>query len=159
MKLRSLVLGSLAAIVGMTLTGVALAGPGGGGAGGGSAGGPAGGPGRQLGRAIDAAGLDADRAKQVRAILTAAREAHRPLRDNIRDAREQLADLLGADPVDPGAVTAKARELGDLLGNVQVTRAATMLQVRDLVSAEEWKSLSKALLEQGPKRRGGGQRD
>jgi Spy/CpxP family protein refolding chaperone len=130
-------------------------------AGGGSGGGPGGGMGgpgmrgQHLERMFEEADLDPATEDKVRAIVTEAREAHRPMREKMRAARIELNDLLEADPPDAAAVVAQADEIGVLLAQAQKMRVATLLQVRSVVTVDEWRDLRRGLDGAfGPGRRG-----
>ncbi len=119
------------------LASVALAWPG---AGPGERGGR-GGRGMHLERMLDDADLTPETADRVRSIFEQSREAHRPMRKLIREAQAKLHDLLDADEPDAAAVIAQADEVGNLIGQAQRMRVSTLLQVRSVVTAEEWHEL------------------
>ena len=146
---------SAAALVGgLTWTSVATAAP---------CGGPGGGPGmrgQHLERMLDDADLAPETEDKVRSILEEARRAHRPMREQIVEARKKVHELLGADEVDATAVIVQADEVGNLLAQTQRMRAATLLQVRSAVTADDWQELLQGLDDsfggrRGPKGQGG----
>jgi len=161
---KSALLTSLATLTGgLLIASTAFAGPcggPGGGPGGGSGWGGKDGPGgrgKHFERAIDAAELDPTTAEEVRAIYAAARDTHAPFREQMREAHDGLNELLAADPPDTAAVVAQGDAIGALLAQGQKMRVATLLQVRNAVTADEWARLSEALEhKKGRKHRGGG---
>jgi len=147
---------TLAAIAGsLAFVTPALAGPCGGGREGG--GGPEGrgGYGPRHERALEKADLAPATADAVREIFAAAREAHAPLRGEMRQLRAELHELLGQDVPDPEAIAAQADAIGAALAASAKVRAATLLEVRNAVTADEWQRLSSVLMKKHHKRHRG----
>lgn len=132
--MKSLTRVALAILLVGGLASVALAWPGGGPGG-------RGGRGMHLERMLDDADIAPETADKVRSIFEQSREAHRPMRKQIRDAQEKLHDLLDADEPDAAAVIAQADAVGTLIGQAQRMRVSTLLQVRSVVTTDEWHEL------------------
>lgn len=105
-------------------------------------------------RHADELGLDAATLDQVIALQEQARSDQGELRESIRSARETLRSMMESDSPDEAAVIAQVESLGELQTQAHVARIRTDLQVRSLLTAEQFQALE----ELRPERQQRGQR-
>lgn len=98
----------------------------------------------QLGRA----GLPAATTQAVYQRIDPARAEQRPLEVSLDAAREQMHALLDQDKADVGAVMSQADAVGALETQLKKIGLQTLLEIRGLVTPEQWQALA-------PKHRGG----
>jgi Spy/CpxP family protein refolding chaperone len=124
------------ALAGVLGTGTALARPDG-------HGGPGcGGRGQdRLAEKIRALGLNTETQAAVDKVLEQAKTTREAQRDEMRAAREQMRSLLEQDAPAHDAVMAQADAIGALETQGRKQRLETMLSLRSLIGAEQWKQL------------------
>jgi Spy/CpxP family protein refolding chaperone len=91
-------------------------------------------PGHRLECITERLDLDADTEAAVEAAIEENRSQAQALRDEIREARRALHDLLSQEMPDEAAVMAHAQALGDLETNEMKHRLAALLQIRALLT-------------------------
>lgn len=87
--------------------------------------------------------------KSVDAILDQARSQQRELRDQLHAAHEQMRTALDAESPSTDAVLAQADSIGALETQAKKLELQAIIQVRQLLSAEQWQQLR---TQQGPGR-------
>lgn len=99
--------------------------------------------------------LPPERRDMVREELKGLRGALKPMRQEIRAAREEAANLLAADPFDRNALKAALVKVGTAEQSMRGTSVDRLLGVIDRFTPAERQSLSaawKKKMERGPKR-------
>jgi Spy/CpxP family protein refolding chaperone len=91
-------------------------------------------PGPRLECITERLDLDADTEAAVDAAIEESRSQAQALRDEIREARRALHDLLSQEMPDQAAVMAHAQALGDLETNEMKHRLAALLRIRALLT-------------------------
>lgn len=86
-------------------------------------------------------GLEEETLAKIRSVVEAAKEEEQRLQGDVRDARRKLRDLLSADKPDEAAVMRQADELGARETAAMKVRLRTLLQVRPLLSDEQFAKL------------------
>lgn len=102
------------------------------------------GPGRMLAgieRGADELELTPETRKSVDAILDAARDQQRTLRTQLRAAHEQMRSALDADSPATDAVLAQADSIGALETQAKKLELQAVIEVRKLLTPEQWKQL------------------
>ncbi|CAG0948404.1 hypothetical protein MYXO_00022 [Myxococcaceae bacterium] len=130
-----------AAIAGVTALGIATAGaalakPGGGCGGGGHAL-------EHLERRVAGAGLPAATVQAIYARLDLARNERRALDASLEAAHERMRELLDADEASVDSVLAQADTIGALETEARKIGLRAMVDVRGLVTPEQWESLGR----------------
>jgi Spy/CpxP family protein refolding chaperone len=87
--------------------------------------------------------------KSIDAILDQARIERRPLREQLRAARAQMRTALDAESPSSDAVLAQADSIGALQTQAKKLELQALIQVRQLLTAEQWQQLR---TQQGPGR-------
>lgn len=90
-----------------------------------------------LERQIEELGLDAQTAEAVRAAAQESHEKTQALREELRDARREMHELLGQDEPDEAVVMGQAQRMGDLETELRKARLASMLRIRSLLTPEQ----------------------
>ena len=101
--------------------------------------------GPRLERLVGELGLDAQTLAQVDAIIDASRAKKRTLRRQLREAREQMHGLLGAEEPQEAELLEQADRIGDLRTELRKEQLKTMLRVRALLSPEQRANLLEQL--------------
>lgn len=127
--------------VGLVSVGAALAQPPGFGRGGGS-------PLEHLERQVAHAGLAPETTKVVYQQIDQARAERRSIEASLEAAQQQMHSLLDQDGASADVVLAQADAVGALETQLHKLELRTLLEIRGLVTPEQWKALS-------PKRRPG----
>ena len=127
--------------VGLVGVGAALAQPPGFGCGRGS-------PLEHLERQVARAGLAPETTKVVYEQIDQARAERRSIEASLGAAQQQMGSLLDRDGASADVVMAQADAVGALETQLHKLELRTLLEIRDLVTPEQWKALS-------PKRRPG----
>ena len=97
------------------------------------------GPGpRFFAKNAEALGLDDTTVAAIKDIFQGAKDQRKALRQQTKLAKTTLRDLMGAEVVDSAAILAQAKTLGALKAQKVEARATTMLQVRSLLTAEQF---------------------
>ena len=96
---------------------------------------------RRLEHRVEKLDLDGAVRDQAFAILDAAREEDRALRDGLREAHEQLRSLLEGDAPDFAAVEAQVDAIGVLRTRAHKHSLRTALQVGALLTSEQREEL------------------
>lgn len=104
-------------------------------------------------RAVERLELDAASRERVFAILDASRAEAREFRREMREARGELRSLLDAETPDAAAVFAQVDVVGALRTEAQKQKLRTLLEVRSVLTPEQWQELSR--FRKGPKHRRG----
>jgi len=91
-------------------------------------------PGHRLECITERLDLDADTEAAVETAIEEGRSQAQALRDEIREARRALHDLLSQEMPDEAAVMAHAQALGDLETNEMKHRLAALLRIRALLT-------------------------
>jgi Spy/CpxP family protein refolding chaperone len=94
-----------------------------------------------LERHADELGLDADTLARIHAIAAKAREAERPLADQLRSLHDAMRTMLEADAPKLDDVMQQADRIGALETELRKARLSTMLEIRSLLSAEQRQKL------------------
>ncbi|MCG8591783.1 MAG: Spy/CpxP family protein refolding chaperone, partial [Proteobacteria bacterium] len=130
---------ALAVVTAVALAGGAAARPGGGG---GEGCGPRGG-GKldRIERSVERLDLDEETRSSVYSVLDASRDEDRELRREMREAREQMRSLMDAEQPDTEAIFAQADAIGALRTEAQKQKLRTMIELRQLLSPEQWREL------------------
>ena len=89
--------------------------------------------------------LDADTRAAAERVLEQARTEREARRDQVRDARNALHELLEQETPAVEQVMAQADALGALETEAHKSKLRTMLELRALLSAEQWQSLEASL--------------
>jgi len=113
------------------------------------------GPGGRISRNIDQLGLDQATKEQIRELLETSADRHRELREERRELRSNLWEMLDQDEPDGEAVMRQAERLGQLETELQKHRLETILRIRGLLNAEQRAALARI---QTRERRGRGPR-
>jgi Spy/CpxP family protein refolding chaperone len=101
-----------------------------------------GGPGlEQLERKVEDLDLSDEKRKAIYAVIDQARSAERESRREIRTGRERMRELLSQETPQEKEVLALADSIGALETNAQKARLRTLLQIRGLVTPEQWEQL------------------
>ena len=111
------------------------------------------GPGRMLAgieRGADELELTPETRKSVDAILDAARDQQRTLRTQLRAAHEQMRSALDADSPATDAVLAQAESIGALETQAKKLELQAVIEVRKLLTPEQWKQLREQQRPGGP---------
>lgn len=132
---RSLAFG-LVGIVG--LSGVALANHEGGGCRHGQ-------PFKRLESRLDGLGLPQATLDSAHALLDKARDENRGTRGQIRDAHDQMQTLMQAEKPDVDAVMAQVDTIGGLETTAKKVRLKTILELRAMLTPEQWAQLQQPL--------------
>ncbi len=98
---------------------------------------------RHIERRIDRLGLDAATQKSVHDIIDQAKQDAQATRDKLHAARKQMRELLAQDNPDENAVLAQADTLGALQTEMRKSMLQNLLQVRKLLTADQWQQLHK----------------
>jgi Spy/CpxP family protein refolding chaperone len=106
----------------------------------------------EIERAIESMTLDAGSREVALGILDDARRQRRAFEPELRQARDQLRELLAVDPPDEGAVFAQAEVIAALDLAASVRQLQDLLSLRALLTADQWR----AVQPQRPSRRGRG---
>ncbi len=96
---------------------------------------------RGLEKRIEALELEPAVRDEIGAILDAAREDKRALRDGMREAHEALKALLEQETPDEAAVMAQADAIGALHADAHKQRLSVLLQIRPLLTPEQREEL------------------
>ncbi len=86
-------------------------------------------------------GLDDATLTEIRGVVAAAKEEEQRLQRDVRDARHKLRELLSAEKPDESAVLRQADELGARETAALKQRLKTLLQVRPLLTDEQFAKL------------------
>ncbi len=92
-------------------------------------------------RGVDELELAPETRKSVDAILDQARAQRRELRDQLRTARGQMRGMLDESAPSTDAVLAQADAIGALETQATKLDLQAIIQVRKLLSAEQWQEL------------------
>jgi Spy/CpxP family protein refolding chaperone len=104
----------------------------------------------RLERKVERLDLEAEQRKAIYAAIDQARVQERETRSQVRASHERLRELLAAQGTPEADVLALADSIGTLKTEAAKSRLRTMLQIRGMVSAEQWQEL------QPKSKRGGG---
>jgi Spy/CpxP family protein refolding chaperone len=94
---------------------------------------------------LDGIGLAPETLASARTLLDKAREDQRGTRDQLRDARDRMHELMSADKPDTEAVLAQADTIGSLETSAKKARLKTMLDLRALLTPDQWAQLQTPL--------------
>ena len=111
------------------------------------------GPGRMLAgieRGADELDLTPETRKSLDAILDAARDQQRALRPQLRAAHEQMRSVLDADSPATETVLAQADSIGALETQSKKLELQAVIEVRKLLTPEQWKQLREQQRPGGP---------
>jgi len=100
-------------------------------------------------RGVEKLELAPETRKSVATILDQARSQQRVLRDQLHAAHVQMRALLGEPAPSTDAVLAQADSIGALQTQAKKGELQAIIQVRHLLSAEQWQQLRR---QQGPGR-------
>lgn len=96
---------------------------------------------KRLESRLDGLGLPQETLDSARALLDKAREDSRSIRGQIRDARDQMQELMRAEKPDVDAVLAQADTVGSLETSAKKARLKTILELRAILTPEQWPQL------------------
>lgn len=90
---------------------------------------------------LEELGIEGETLEAVEAVVDRARDEARDNHRALRAAHEELRELLEQDAPDLDAVLAQADAVGALETQARKARVRAMLEIRGLVSAEQWQAL------------------
>lgn len=90
-------------------------------------------------------GLSEEVTQAVSDIAESSRSTVQGLREDLKDARDVLHDLLDAEVPDRGAALDQVRMVGDMETALRETEMGTMLDIRSLLTSEQWETLRETL--------------
>jgi Spy/CpxP family protein refolding chaperone len=92
-------------------------------------------------RGVENLELAPETRKSIDAILDQARTERRPLRDQLRAAHEQMRTALDAESPSSDTVLAQADSIGALETQAKKLELQALIEVRQLLTAEQWQQL------------------
>jgi Spy/CpxP family protein refolding chaperone len=98
--------------------------------------------------------LDEATREKIRAIGVETQTEARPIRDQLRESRDEMRRLLGQDIPDEAVVMRQAERIGSLETEMQKQRLRAMLRIRALLTPEQRQELVKIHEERRGRRRG-----
>lgn len=95
----------------------------------------------EIERAIEGMTLDAGSREAALGILDDARRQRRAFEPELREARDQLRELLAADTPDEGSVFAQAEVIAALDLAASMRHLRDLLSLRALLTADQWRAV------------------
>lgn len=100
---------------------------------------------KRLESRLDGLGLPQETLDSAHALLDKAREDSRGIHGQIRDARDQMQELMRAEKPDIDAVLAQADTVGGLETSAKKARLKTVLELRAMLTPDQWAQLQAPL--------------
>lgn len=109
--------------------------------------------GRGFGRALDAVNATPEQEERIWAIIDAARAELRPVMREFRHARESIAEIIGAETIDPAAAEALRAERIGALDEASRRVTAALIEAAEVLTPEQRVALMEHFQERGQHRR------
>lgn len=103
----------------------------------------------------DELGLSEETQAQIEAILEASRADHQALRAELEELHEGMKAFMDSEPVDAAAVLSQVASIGAVRTDLEVLRMSVMLDIRALLTPEQWEQLKELRPERPRGQRGG----
>ena len=101
-------------------------------------------------------GLDEAQVSEIESIVSESREEGKALREQLREAKGEMKSLMEADPPNERAVMAHIDEVGELKTELKKLKVGTMLEIRSILTPEQFAQFKEIRKEKRAERRQGG---
>ena len=106
-------------------------------------------------------GLDDAQVSEIQTLMEDSRDDGKAIREQLREAKGEMKDLMGAQSPDRAAIMGQIDEISDLKAELKKVRVGTMLDIRGILTPEQFEQLQELRKERraerqhdGPRKRG-----
>lgn len=101
-------------------------------------------------------GLDEAQVSEIESIVSESREEGKAIREQLREAKGEMKSLMEADSPNERAVMAHIDEVGELKTELKKLKVGTMLEIRSIMTPEQFAQFKEIRKEKRAERRQGG---